>query len=386
MASIGTVAKLIALAVLASLTARAGAARAVSFSTTASATSGASHPIIVFAGGYGNGGLLRVAIAGIGETSSGIQARVAAIPSPTFVVAHSTLPLLYVASELSGGRKNIRVIRPSGAILATTWSGGVGPVRLALNAAGDRLAVANYDSSVALLPLDPSGVPGMPLAIARTTGSGPDPKRQTSSHPHGVTFSASGRSLYVADLGADAVIRYDLGPTRSSLTIAQRLALPPGSGPRQVALDGSTAYVANELAASISTISLAADGSMAVVRDTPLPRPGPPGELLIDPTGRWMVVLVRGADLCQVFEITAIATATETATTAGTALRPAGSAPCGHTPRFALFTADGARLVVASQGDGTVRSVVFDPETGALGGADVVATLPGAAGLAFAPA
>ena len=80
---------------------------------------------------------------------------------------------------------------------------------------------------------------------------------------------------------------------------------------------------------------------MAVVRDTPLPRPGPPGELLIAPTGRWMVVLVRGADLCQVFEITAIA---------------------------------------------PVRSVVFDPETGALGGADVVATLPGAAGLAFAPA
>ena len=346
--------------------------------TAPSATASASSTT-VFVGGYGGNGIVRITIPDVpaatvaGAGPRGAAFRVSAMSSPTFLLAHPSLPLVYATSELSGGRRNLRALRPTGETVAAVWSGGANPVRLAINVAGDRLAVANYDGSVALLALDATGIPGPPLAVVRTSGSGPDLKRQAASHPHGVAFSPSGRSVYMTDLGADSVLRFDVGPTRSSLVVVQRLALPPGSGPRQIVLDGSQAYVANELSGTITSLVLSSDGTMAVTATTKLEDGGDPGEVLLDPTSRWLVLLVRGSGTCQVFD------------RATPGLRATSSTPCGVAPRFAEFFPEGDRLLIASTGDDTVRVATFDPDRGVIGPTVVVLSITKPAGIAARP-
>ena len=141
-------------------------------------------------------------------------------------------------------------------------------------------------------------------------------------------------------------------------------------------VDGSQAYVANELNGTITSLVLSSDGAMTVAATTKLEDGANLGEVLLDPTGRWLVALVRGSGTCQVFD----------RATAG--LRAVSSAPCGKAPRFAEFFPGGPdelRLVIASTGDDTVRVASFDPEEGVIGAAVVVSAITKPAGIATTP-
>ncbi len=158
------------------------------------------------------------------------------VSSPTFVRSHPKLPVIYVTSEMGADRRNLRSVTAAGVVLSVVNSGGTAPVRSDVNAVGDRLAVANYDGSVALFALTRNGAIGNRLALvslgngsgtqgaAVTTGSSGEPDGARLSHPHSVTFNPSGTELWVADIGTDLVMRFDLGPeafdSRGSGTVA----------------------------------------------------------------------------------------------------------------------------------------------------------------------
>jgi 6-phosphogluconolactonase len=309
-----------------------------------------------FVGGYGKQGVVSIVWSSAKSStakSNAVASAVYDLQSPTFLAQHPNLPILYAISETSGGRKNLRAITESGALVSSTYSGGESPVRLDINRAGDRLAVANYDGSIALYAIDATGAISAMLDTVKTAGNGPNLERQTRSHPHSVTFSANGAELWVADLGADLVLRFDLGSNRSSLKDVEKIHMPPGSGPRQVVLSGPLAYVTAELDGHIELVKQT-DGTTALFTRVLVRANGRLGELTIDPTRRWMIALSRATNECVVFAID------------GESIREVSATSCGVAPRHGSFSANGSKFFVASQKNDEVIEYTFHPTDGSL--------------------
>ncbi len=328
----------------------------------------------ILVGGYGREGV--VAFRWPQSALTPERKTVATVSSPTFIRSHPKLPVYYVTLETVGGKKNLLAVTASGVVLSTTSSGGVSPVRSDVNRHGDRLAVANYDGSIALYALGTNGAivrslstfattmpaskpaskPAGPTNVSSTvtTTTNEHASRQTSSHPHSVTFSPSGSEVWVADLGADSVLRFSLGPSRSILSLVQRIEMPRESGPRQVVFGAtSLAYVANELDGSIAI--LRTSGSATTVQSRTLVRENAQlAELVLDATGRWLIALSRGTNECVVYAID------------GDSLREASASPCGNWPRHGAFNKSGDSFYVGSQHGNEVWRFTFNNKLGTL--------------------
>ncbi|MGP9500728.1 lactonase family protein [Specibacter sp. AOP5-B1-6] len=144
-------------------------------------------------------------------------------------------------------------------LLGTVSTGGADSCHVVL--IDEEVWGANYSSgNVSVVPLAEllrANGPGTatPPQLLSHPGSGPVADRQGESHAHQVTATPWGTAL-VADLGADRVDEYALADGGfASLGSAQ---LPPGTGPRHVAIKGDFLLVAGEL-----------DGYLHVLQRTP---------------------------------------------------------------------------------------------------------------------
>ena len=116
--------------------------------------------------------------------------------------------------------------------------------------------VADYTSgTLTLYELDEQGLPQPNPTVVTYQGKGPHPKRQLSPHIHSSTLSPDGKSLLVADLGCDRLIRYNVENGRLVMPEAEIIALPAGSGPRHCAFapQGDYLYVVTELTDEVMT-------------------------------------------------------------------------------------------------------------------------------------
>jgi 6-phosphogluconolactonase (cycloisomerase 2 family) len=116
--------------------------------------------------------------------------------------------------------------------------------------------VADYTSgTLTLYELDGQGLPQPNPTVVKYEGKGPHPKRQLSPHIHSSTLSPDGKTLLVADLGCDRLIRYNVENGRLVLPEAEIIALPAGSGPRHCAFapEGDYLYVVTELTDEVMT-------------------------------------------------------------------------------------------------------------------------------------
>ena len=116
--------------------------------------------------------------------------------------------------------------------------------------------VADYTSgTLTLYDLDMQGLPQPNPTVVNYEGKGPHPKRQRSPHIHSSTLSPDGKTLLVADLGCDRLIRYNVEGGRLVLPEAEIIALPAGTGPRHCAFapEGDYLYVVAELSDEVMT-------------------------------------------------------------------------------------------------------------------------------------
>jgi 6-phosphogluconolactonase len=366
---------------------------------TVSNSSVSMDPPAAFAGGYGAQGLVRVVWTKIsaprpeptsippadGAATPKVVAQkiresapstIATAPSetlvnvstPTFVSVHPKLRVYYVTSEQGSTGKNLQAIDQNGQVLSVASSRGSNPVRSVVSGDGQRLAVANYDGSVALFALKDDGSIDTFLDSVKTAGSGPKVKRQESSHPHAVLFAGSDQ-LLVSDLGADVVRVFNLGPQRESLTESTPIMMAAGSGPRQVVLsrDSKSAYVIGELDSSITVLKRDEAGVFSIAGRIPIVPNGALAEGSLHPNGQWLIVLNRGPDTCVVVDLQ---TQTPTVNSAS---------ECGAWPRYATFASGGSQIVVAAQKSDELITYPFDAATGQIGPRVAVARLDGAA-------
>jgi 6-phosphogluconolactonase len=204
-------------------------------------------------GGYGSA----LGLVHLGPEGFGPPVEVAPAPSPSFVIASPDGRFVYAALEGSDGRVAAWAVtedRPWPA-LGQQSTGGAAPCHLALSPDGGWLVTANYTSgSVSVHPVEVDGSLGERTDLVEHRGRpGPQTDRQDGPHAHQVVFVDGG--LLVCDLGLDAVVGYHLDGGR--LIEVARSAMPAGSGPRHLVIDGLTAYVLGELSSTVTVCDVA---------------------------------------------------------------------------------------------------------------------------------
>ncbi|MFI6762982.1 lactonase family protein [Micromonospora sp. NPDC050417] len=289
---------------------------------------------------------------------------VAPTESPSFLVRHPSLPVLYGVNELAEGTVSAWAIDAEGPTqpglrpLGSWSTGGDSPCHLAVAPDGGYLFVANYGSgSVSVHPLDSAGVPGERTDLRVHDGHGPDPERQERAHAHMVSPDPVGGELLAVDLGTDTVYRYDLDGSRGRLLPREPMTRTrPGTGPRHLARhpDGHRFYLAGELDATVVAYSRETGGPLRERgRVAASARHGlvQPSEIAVRPDGRFLYLGNRGVGTISVFALDAEVPRYVTEVATG-----------GTWPRhFALI---GAHLYVADERSNVVSVFVVDPTAG----------------------
>lgn len=290
---------------------------------------------------------------------------------PSFLALSATGRVLYAVNETADGRVSAFALAPDGTVrrpLGEAPSGGAHPCHLALHPGGRHLFTANYTSgTVAVVALRSDGAPEGVAQVVRYTGSGPHPDRQEGPHAHMVLPDPTGRRLLTADLGTDSVHVHRFDPRRGRLDEGTRVPMPPGSGPRHLALhpSGRAAYVLGELDSTLTACAYDPDrGALTPAATVPVLPEGigaegtTAAEVLVSADGRFVYASNRGHDLIAVLAVDPLD---------ATRLRPVSHHPCGgRSPRHLALDPDQRLLYAANQDSGTVTVLRRDPVSGTL--------------------
>ncbi|KZS96563.1 putative isomerase YbhE [Sistotremastrum niveocremeum HHB9708] len=145
-----------------------------------------------------------------------------------------------------------------GAVIGRARTGGEIPAHFWVGES--EVVVANYfGPSIIQIPFTPNE-PYLFSSAAHTVkfeGKGPNPNRQTMSHPHQVYHHPSREELLVPDLGTDRVYRLLKDDTKDGYwTLRDQISVKPGSGPRHVVVHDEIIYIVAELTNEIIAYTL----------------------------------------------------------------------------------------------------------------------------------
>jgi 6-phosphogluconolactonase len=301
-------------------------------------------------------------------TPLGLAARTA---NPSFLISHPTRPVVYCVHGGMMSEVSAFAIEGEGRLapLGSRPSGGVNPVHLNLHPSGRWLVVANYTgANIAMLPVSESGALDDPCDIVPLHGTpGPDPKEQSSPHPHDIPLDPSGEFVAVPDKGLDCVFvfRVDAQTGRFRPAAPPSVESAPGAGPRHIAFHPRErwAYVINELNSTVTTYAFDQGGDgmrylqtiPSIPRDLGMRNTG--AEVVVHPSGKWVYVSNRGQNSVGAFSVDE---------RAGT-LTPLDWSPTdGDTPRAIALSPDGRFLYAANQMSDTIITFRVDERAGTL--------------------
>ena len=309
------------------------------------------------------------------ETGGLDELRLAAeTPNPSFLALHPNGKFLYAVNETkelegdSGSVTAFAISDPESGVLKklnTVSSEGGWPCHLAISPKGNSLMTANYGGgTVGVLELKADGSLGKTLGVGRHEGSSVNKDRQEGPHPHSTVIDPAGKFLFVADLGLDQIIMYEL---RADGSLSEQKAVTkvtPGSGPRHFAFHpgGKFAYLINEMVRTVSAFTYdAGSGSLVEIQTlSTVPagwKSGSTAELLAHPNGRFLYGSNRGHDSIACYRIDPAKgklTLVEIEHTGG------------KTPRSFGLDPDGHFLLAANQTSGDLHVFKIDQNTGAL--------------------
>lgn len=295
--------------------------------------------------------------------------------SPSYLILSRHEDIVYAVHEVGPerpGEISAYGFDPVSGVLSyrnTVTTGGADPCHVHESPDGKFVFVSNYSGgSLAVIPRDDSGTLGAPLQVIQYGGgSGAVPSRQVGAHVHFAITSPDGRFLFVCDLGNDCLYRYPLNEhnARAPLDLngLQRIALPFGSGPRQVkfSASGQQAYVMGELDGCIYTFDYC-EGALTLRHRIALAEAGCDeshggGELILSDDDQYLYASNRGTfDEIVTFAINAD----------GSLRRQQRVSTEGIMPRHFDMTLNGRHLLVGNQESGTIELFDRDPVNGQL--------------------
>ncbi len=291
--------------------------------------------------------------------------------SPTFLEIHPSGKFLYAVSERNPGAVSAYAIDSKTKKLTfinKSSSQGIGPCHLCISCDGRFLLVANYSSgSVASIPINQDGSLASAASSIQHTGTSVNPERQNGPHAHSINLSPDNRFAYVADLGIDKIMIYQMEAETGRLlpNNPPEVKIKPGAGPRHLSFDplGKYAYLINELDETmivfrheaktgnlieIQTISTLPEGFSGVSTCA---------EVRVHPSGKFLYGSNRGHDSIVIYRIN---------TATGTLTRLGFQTNGIHTPRNFNIDPSGQFCLVGNQDTDTVLVFRINQETGML--------------------
>ena len=248
---------------------------------------------------------------------------------------------------------------------STHLSNGIDPCYAALNEAENILAVANYSSgNIAVYPLDSNGVISGEPQTRQHSGNGPFLPNQASPRAHCAMFDASGRFLYISDLGIDKVLLYPID-TEGNLQEQQvALTADPGDGPRLLVSspDKNQVFIINELSSSV--VSATVDKETGIFSKIDKQSTLPPdfkgkntcADIRLSNDGRFLYASNRGHNSIAIFSVTE----------EGKLSLIHNEPVQGDWPRNFTLSPDGEFLLVANRRSNNIVTFKVDTESGLL--------------------
>ena len=310
-----------------------------------------------------------------GELSAPILA--AKMENPSFLAIHPTRPLLYAVSEIGdSGEDAVGIvafgIQPNGTLkrLNERSTRGAAACHVSVDPTGRCVAVANYTGGSCIsYPIQSDGSLGEAASFHQHVGgSGGNPQRQAGPHAHSINFNSDGTQAFVADLGKDQVLLFDVDAERGQLTPSKQafLQLPVGSGPRHFSLhpEGKHAFTNLEMSSQVAELHYDSTEGTLTLGDIWSTLPvesqqsgNSTAECLVHPNGRFLYVSNRGHNSIAAYAIDA---------------QDGGLTPLGNTstegkiPRGFGIDPSGQFLIVGNQHSGNVVTLKIEPQTGKL--------------------
>jgi 6-phosphogluconolactonase (cycloisomerase 2 family) len=270
------------------------------------------------------------------------QDRELATPSPSWLTAHPSAPVVYATNELTAG--TITTVSTDLEILDTVSSDGADPCHLAISDDARHLLCSNYSSgTLSVFALAANGRIERQTDLVRHEGSGPHAERQEAAHVHMAVIRD--RIVSAVDLGTDEIRSYELADN-GKLDPLSISAMPPGTGPRQLVRKPGTdlAYVVGEVNGTLVAVREGPAGTftpVAVVPATKAPyTDGPNWVAHLELRGDRLYLSNRNPDCVTEFDIS------------GEEPVALGDHPCGAFPRHFAIVDD--IIYVAAQKDDAI--------------------------------
>lgn len=274
---------------------------------------GCAQSLDVYFGTSGDGGIQHATFnTGSGELSS--ITKVAEVNNAGFIAIHPSQNFIY-STAATDKRKAKGLVRAfsinsdkSLKSLNQQSSEGYNPCHTSLDSTGTLLMVANYGSnnSVAAFKVQKDGSLATSTSIHLHEGSGTNPKRQKSPHPHSIFPNPANTFAYAPDLGTDHVEIYALDTKNAKLTPAGNAEVPGGAkGPRHMKFsqDGRYTFVLLELTLEIAIFEADAEtgalkhiNTISTLKDRSDIERMTCSEIRVHPNGKFVYNAIRDLD------------------------------------------------------------------------------------------
>jgi 6-phosphogluconolactonase len=287
--------------------------------------------------------------------------------APSFLAFDPALTHLYALDEVDSGR--VRAFAIDGATgglrsLNEVSSAGVGPAHLSVDRSGHFVLVANYadkkSGTIAVLPIDADGKLG---DAVDTKDFGP------ATMPHMIVADPSNHYVYVPCKGGPYVAEFSFDGTTGRLSALdpEKIALPPGAGPRHLAFHPGkdVAYLINEQAMTVVVYALDHGSGKLTEQQTIGTLPAgasatdkglSTAEIEVHPSGKFLYGSNRGHNSIVIYRID----------DAGRLSLVGHESRTIAKPRHFQIDPTGTLLLVANQDGGTISVFRIDLTTGRL--------------------
>lgn len=301
----------------------------------------------------------------------------AGIDNPSYVELHPNGRFLYAAIEVgdyggqsSGAVSAFSIDAEAGqlTLLNHEPSHGSAPCHVTVDATGSYVLSANYTGgSVCVHPINADGSLSPSSCFIQHEGSSINPQRQGEAHAHSINMDKQNRRAFVADLGMDKVMIYELNMQSGELTPNDPpwASVTPGQGPRHFDFhpSGQYAYLINELGSTVTVFGYdKASGALTELQNiSTLPADfdgrSHCADIHVHPSGRFVYGSNRGHDSIACYSIDE---ATGLLTLIGF------ESTQGKVPRNFAIDPTGQILLAANQNSHNIVTYHIDQENGVL--------------------